>query len=653
MTPLRVLLVEDSDDDAMLVEGLLRRDGFEISVTRVEDRGALDEALTLDWDLVISDFSLPQFTAIDVIRAVRERGLDVPLLIVSGTIGEEAAVETMRIGADDYLMKGKLQRLPMAIRRELREFEIRRERRATVEKLHESERLMVQALALAGMGHFVWYPDPDVVVWSEDIYRIHGVKRETFTPGLESWLALVHEDDRDRARTDVVESIASGRFETSVRIVTPEGELRIIETLGECEKSASGEPVTLLGVVKDVTESRRAELERHRLQRDLELLLASTVQAMVATDGEGRCTMVNGAAELLTGFSAAELLGRRFVDVLPQKRRDGSPKEDAESPIHHVLGTATPIQKSDVPFQVRDGSTRWIDISVSPILDEGELKGAVALITDATERRLLQSELERARRLASLGQMAASIAHEFNNVLMGIQPFAELIARKTVDESVRSANERILKSVQRGRTVTQEVLRFTRPVDPTRQAVPLRALFDDLSQELKGLIPSAIHLEIRTAGAVTLDADPQQIMQVFLNLAINARDAMPEGGVLRISAAPSLSGENYSFGVVPSADRFAHAVVEDTGSGISEEVLKHVFDPFYTTKKNGTGLGLPIAYKIVEVHGGHIFVESEPGRGTAFHIFLPLAGSVAADAEDGRHPSSVTGNAGPANTARK
>ncbi|HEU5162000.1 MAG TPA: PAS domain S-box protein, partial [Thermoanaerobaculia bacterium] len=409
MTPLRVLLVEDSDDDAMLVEGLLRRDGFDVSLTRVEERAALDAALALDWDLVISDFSLPQFTAVDVIRAVRERGLDLPLLIVSGTIGEETAVETMRIGADDYLMKGKLQRLPMAIRRELREFEIRRERRAAAEKLHENERLMVQALALARMGHFVWYLDSDLVVWSDDTYRIHGVTRETFTPSLASWLTLVHEEDRDRARTEVAESIVSGSFETSVRIVTPQGEVRIIDLLGESEKNEAGDAISLLGVVKDVTESRRAEGERHRLQRDLELLLASTIQAMVATDGEGRCTMVNAAAELLTGFRADEMLGARFVDLLPQKRRDGSREEDLETPIHQALGTATSIQKTDVPFVVRDGSTRWIDISVSPIVDGGELKGAVALITDATDRRLLQAELERARRLTSLGQMAASI----------------------------------------------------------------------------------------------------------------------------------------------------------------------------------------------------------------------------------------------------
>ena len=651
MTPLRVLLVEDSDDDAMLVEGLLRRDGFDVSLTRVEGRIALDEALAQDWDLVISDFSLPQFTAIDVIRAVRERGLDVPLIIVSGTIGEETAVETMRIGADDYLMKGKLQRLPMAIRRELREFEIRRERRAASEKLHENERLIVQALALARMGHFVWYLEPDLVVWSDDTYRIHGVMRETFTPSLESWLTLVHEEDRDRARTDVADSIVSGRFETSIRIVTAEGEVRIIDLLGECEKNAAGEPITLLGVVKDVTGYRRAELERHRLQRDLELLLASTIQAMVATDIEGRCTMVNRAAESLTGFSAAELLGRRFVDVLPQKKLDGSPEEDIESPIHHVLGTATPVQKSDVPFRVRDGATRWIDISASPIVDEGELKGVVALITDATERRLLQAELERARRLTSLGQMAASIAHEFNNVLMGIQPFAELVARKAADESIRSANDRILKSVQRGRTVTQEVLRFTRPVEPTRQEVQLRALLDDVAQELKGLVPPAIRLVIK-GDPLIVDADPQQIMQVFLNLAINARDAMPDGGVLTITAMPTRSGEIYSFGVVASSDRFAHAIVEDTGTGINPEALKHVFDPFYTTKKTGTGLGLAIAHRIVEVHGGHIFAESEPGRGTAFHIFLPLARAASADAA-GDRPSSNTGNADPANTARK
>ena len=135
------------------------------------------------------------------------------------------------------------------------------------------------------------------------------------------------------------------------------------------------------------------------------------------------------------------------------------------------------------------------------------------------------------------------------------------------------------------------------------------------------LAPS-IDLEVMANEGVAIEADPQQIMQVLLNLSLSARDAMPEGGKLTIEARRCLSGESYAFGVVPTTDRFGQITVRDTGTGISEDMLTQLFDPFFTTKKLGTGLGLPIAHKVVEIHGGHIFVESLPGHGTTFHIFI-------------------------------
>jgi PAS domain S-box-containing protein len=348
--------------------------------------------------------------------------------------------------------------------------------------------------------------------------------------------------------------------------------------------------------------------------------------AIVIVDLEGRCTAVSAAAERLTGVAAAELEGKRWAETFPGREADRSPRGEIETAVARVLGTGSPLQMSDVPFPQRDGSPRWVDVSIFPLTKDGLVNGAVAMMTDTTETRLLQSELERARRLSSLGRMAGTIAHEFNNVLMGIQPFAEVIARKSQDESIRNATDHILRSVDRGRRVTQDILRFARPAEPSLQRVDVRSMLDELGRELREQLASSIDLQIATNGEVELEADRQQIMQVLLNLSLNARDAMSEGGSLTIEARRCLRGETYSFGVVPAADRFAQISVRDTGAGISEEMLAHLFDPFFTTKKPKTGLGLAIAHRLVEIHGGHIFVESRLGEGTAVHVFLPRAG---------------------------
>jgi PAS domain S-box-containing protein len=621
----RLLLIEDSDDDAMLVLDVLRRDGIEVEVARAANRMEFERALEAGpWDIVVSDYSLPQFTALDVIREVRSRSLDIPVIIVSGAIGEEAAVETMRLGADDYVMKGCLQRLPAAVRREIREAQFRDESRIVEQRLDDNAHLMEQAQALARMGYFAWDLGSDVAVWSDELYRIHGVRRGAFEPSLQSWLALVTPDQRERVREEIESSLEAGTLHTTVRIGEGE-EVRELELVGDVDRDATGRAIRMLGVIKDVTEQRLRERERERMSRELELLLESTVQAIVTVDLEGRCTMVNAAAERLTGVAAAELEGQKWVDALPQRRADGSLAADFENPVAQVLGTGSAVQISDALFWRRDGSSTWVDISVSPLLEDGRLKGAVALMTDTTERRLLKNELERADRLSSLGRMAATIAHEFNNVLMGIQPFAELIARKTAEDSIRNATDHILRSVKRGRRVTQDILRFTRPAEPTLQRVDARSLLEDLRQELRGLLAPSIDLEVAADEEIEIEADAQQIMQVLLNLSLNARDAMPAGGTLSIRARRCLSGETYPFGVVPTADRFAQIAVRDTGTGIPEEMLTQLFDPFFTTKKLGTGLGLPIAHKVVEIHGGHIFVESRVGEGTTFHLFLPLA----------------------------
>jgi len=259
------------------------------------------------------------------------------------------------------------------------------------------------------------------------------------------------------------------------------------------------------------------------------------------------------------------------------------------------------------------------DSSMKPIRLLGSL-------TDMTERTHLQEQLAQAKRVSSLGRVAASIAHEFNNVLMGIQPNLEVIRRRG-GEDLRGPIEHILQSVRRGKRVTDEILRFTRPGPPGLQTLPVAEFLDQGIAENGPDLGSNLHVLLDGQRDLHMNVDPVQMRQVFTNLALNARDAIgTDGGTLTISASLATSFGSFSFGVVKSPDRYVHFRVTDTGCGMTPEQLAHVFEPLFTTKTKGTGLGLAVSYQLVLQHDGYMFVESEVGKGSTFHVFV-LAGS--------------------------
>ena len=247
--------------------------------------------------------------------------------------------------------------------------------------------------------------------------------------------------------------------------------------------------------------------------------------------------------------------------------------------------------------------------------------------TEQRARRTLEEQLEKTNRVASLGRLAATIAHEFNNVLMGISPFVELLKRSDVAFERRLiALDHMTKSIQRGRRITEEILLFTNPPEPLFEPVQLWQWAQSIAHEMRPLLGAQytfiVDANDRKLRAV---ADIGQLHQVISNLVINARDAMPEGGRITLRICREAADSRFDFGVVPQIEHFAHLIVQDEGHGMSAETRRQVFEPLFTTKRHGTGLGLAIAHKVIRRHAGLIFVESEPGKGTSFHVFLPLA----------------------------
>jgi PAS domain S-box-containing protein len=354
------------------------------------------------------------------------------------------------------------------------------------------------------------------------------------------------------------------------------------------------------GVMRDITARKQSEEELRRVARERALLLQSTGDGIFAVDADGVCTMANRVAATLLGHPIDELVGVCINDLI---HPHGAP-----------FSTEKPVRVADT-FVRSDGSSLPVEYVASPIVDEGIVRGTVVSFADMTERRRLEQRLEQVSRIDSLGRMAATIAHEFNNVLMGIQPFAEIIRRKAgADEGLQKAASHIMNSLARGKSITQDILRMAKATEPQPQSVELIPWLEALATEIRALAGTRVRVELDVPAwdPLFVRCDPSQMQQVLTNLAVNARDAMGGMGTLRI-AAERAAGDH------------VRMIVGDTGCGIDAQTLPYIFEPLFTTKHSGTGLGLAVAQQIVVRNGGTIAVESTPGEGTRFTIELPAA----------------------------
>jgi len=294
-------------------------------------------------------------------------------------------------------------------------------------------------------------------------------------------------------------------------------------------------------------------------------------------------------------------------------------------------------------FRTPSGGERILHLRGQRVLDaRGNAVRIAGVVQDVTERRRLENRLLQAERVSSLGRLAASVAHEFNNVLMGIQPFVDLLIKKAgSDPTVKVAAPRIADAVARGKRITQEILRFTRIAEPARAALNVAEWLQAFQPELEQLAGPGVTVTVEADSSLTMLADAHQLRQVFANMVVNARHAMPHGGTLEVRAVADTmhNGNDRPAGAV-------HFTICDNGVGMPQETLRYIFEPLFTTKKmGGTGLGLAVALQVVQQHEGHIYAESAPGEGTTFHILIPSASETSTKpipSEPAPHPRSRT-----------
>jgi PAS domain S-box-containing protein len=323
------------------------------------------------------------------------------------------------------------------------------------------------------------------------------------------------------------------------------------------------------------------------------------------------------------GYSRKALAGIDSLDLI-------HPDDAAVTVAFLACQLADPAAVQTIELRARhqDGTWRSFEVVATNLVERGRTTAVVINARDITERKLLEAQLVQANRLGGLGRLAATVAHEFNNVLMGMQPFAELMQRPDATPEIISKGAwHISNSIQRGRRIVLDILRFSQPHMPVTATVSLGEWWASFVPEAEAVLGNMIEVmsTIPRRGLHVI-ADRSQLSQVLSNLVANARDAMPDGGTLTIAANELEADAKFSFGVVPHPDRFIRISIRDTGHGMSPEVMDRIFEPLYTTRqRGGTGLGLAVARQMVTQHGGYLFAESKAGCGSTFHLFLPRA----------------------------
>jgi PAS domain S-box-containing protein len=410
----------------------------------------------------------------------------------------------------------------------------------------------------------------------------------------------------------------------------PEGRRLFLSTKSPY-RDDQGRIVGIIGVSRDITERKRAEEARRTLERDaargesevkFRALIENSSDMIVVFDAGGAIRFWSPGATAALGWLAEEVLGRAGPEL--------THPEDAERggrAFREIL--ATPVATSRVTTRIRhkDGSWRQVESVARNLLEEPAVKGVVVNARDVTDQLRLQQQFLEAQKLESIGRLAGGVAHDFNNLLTAILGGAEALLQhldrgKPID---REDVESILQAGGRSRDLTRRLLAVARRQVFAPAPVDLNDLVRETEKLLRRLLPESIALAVSLQPDLWTVGDRSQLQQVLMNLAVNAKDAMPGGGRLVIETANADLDEGASRSPGAAPKPRARLTVRDSGSGIPPEVREHLFEPFFTTKSRGqgTGLGLATVYGIVQQSNGSIAVESEPGRGAAFHIYLP------------------------------
>lgn len=647
---LRILYLEDCLSDRQFVARALAKDGLRCEFTFADSlenfKAALEQS---EFDLILSDFTLPTCDGDEALAIVGRLRPEIPFIFCSGTIGEEKAVASLKAGATDWVLKNHLGRLPGAIRRALREASLIAQRKEAQLRLAETAKRMQLLLESSGEG--IYGTDlqgrctflnrtaaqligrtPEEVLGrnAHELLRHHKLDGSPY-PEEDCPIFQIFQTGREHRSESEVFWRADGTafpVEYSCRVTLEAG-------------VATGSVVTFTDIT---ARQRAAEVLRESEQR-FRQVTESIDEVFWLTDlTKHQMVYISPAYERIWGRTCESLLAS------PASWMDAIHSEDRDRVKEALTLQATGLYDLEYRIVRPDGGERWIHDRAFPIQDAaGKVYRVAGVAADITKNRQLEEQFRQAQRMEAIGQFAGGIAHDFNNLLSVIQMQTSLLLTDPgVDSGIKGGIQEIMGAAERGADLTRRLLTFSRRETKRSKDLDLGEVLGNMIKLLRRIMGERISLETRFAPSLPLvNADPGMVEQVLMNLVINARDAMPDGGRLTVRL------EKFELGAAEAAAKpglapgtFVCMQVCDTGCGIPRGTLPRIFEPFFTTKEDGkgTGLGLATVFGIVEQHHGKIEVESELNKGTTFKVFFPALQSLPVEAPAAPRPRPNWGN---------
>lgn len=512
------------------------------------------------------------------------------------------------------------------------------------------ERFRIAQIA-GGIGWFEWDLVTNTWEWTPHLAVLFGFDPETPRPSFADWQPAIFIDDVPKLRAAVEQAGATGRYYVEFRVTHPDGTSHWIAGKGEIAKDETGRPQRVAGVYFDISERKALEARLLALNEGLEARVADRARRLAATtaqleeselrfrhlidgvtdyaifmlDPTGNVVSWNPGAERIKGYASEEIIGQHFSYFYTEDdRRKGVPQT--------ALGTAERSGKYEAEGRRvrKDGTTFMANVVINAIHDQqhGRLLGFVKLTRDITEKKAVEDQLRQAQKMEAIGQLTGGVAHDFNNLLTVIMGNLESLERLTPPgQPTHRLIAAALRGASRAAILTDRLLVFSRRHPLSPKVLSVNKLVSGLSDLLRRTIGEAILVETVLAGGLwsTL-ADANQLENALLNLAVNARDAMPDGGKLTIETANSHLDEAYArMNEEVQPGQYVGVFVTDSGIGMSPETALQAFEPFFTTKEigQGTGLGLSQVYGFIKQSGGHVRIYSEVGEGTTVKLYLP------------------------------
>jgi PAS domain S-box-containing protein len=497
------------------------------------------------------------------------------------------------------------------------------ERKKAEDDLRRSEERLELALQGAGLGLWDLNLVDGTVVVNDKTTEISGYTIDELAANIGSWEKISHPDDRNRVLMALSSHVneETPAFEEETRIRTKSGQWKWILARGKVvERNEHGEAVRMAGTLLDITEKKKSEQALRRLATAVE----SAHETILITDPAGTMLYVNPAFKKMTGYDRSEVLGQN-TRMLKSGEHHHAFYENLWKTITHGK-----VWKGRFINRRKDGSLYREESTISPVRDRsGRIVNFVAVKRDITQELALQEQLIHAQKMEAVGTLAGGIAHDFNNLLQVTLGYSELLLSEKNEKDPEYGDLlRIFQAARNGTELVERLMTFSRRVEPKIVSLNLNVQIEQVAKLLSRTIPKMVSISLELAPELAnIHADPTQVEQVLMNLAVNACDAMPVGGKLRIATQNVTMTRSLSMltdGSMPG--EYVHLSVSDTGGGMDADTLDHIFEPFYTTKGlgHGTGLGLAIVYGIVVQHSGFIDCQSEPGNGTTFHVYFPV-----------------------------